>query len=234
MREPITAKKKKNKKRVKKIKTIFITATNTNIGKTFVTKLLIKNLSKKGFRVGVFKPIETGVEDSPLDGNELLNEVYQYNEDFIHGICEVVPYQFKLPASPFVANIADNNNKNIDLNILKNHIKRFENSCDILLIEGAGGLLVPITKDFFMIDLIKFFEIDKTLLVTPSKLGSINDTLLSIEVLKNRNINFEWCVNLYEDKESFFEVTYPFYEDCFKDVIILDRDIKKLINLLKL
>ena len=84
-----------------------------------------------------------------------------------------------------------------------------------------------------MIDLIKFFEIDKTLLVTPSKLGSINDTLLSIEALKNRNINFEWCVNLYEDKDSFFEVTYPFYEEYFEDIIILERDVKKLIDKIK-
>lgn len=210
------------------MKKIFITATNTNVGKTYTTKLLIENLSKKGFRVGVYKPIETGVEDTPLDGNSLLEEVYKYNEEFIHGICEVVPYQFKLPSAPYVASKSENTQ--IDLDMLKSHIKRFEASSDILLIEGAGGLMVPIEKDFFMIDLIEFFEIDKTLLVTPSKLGSINDTLLSMSALKSKDINFEWCVNLYEDEKSFFEVTYPFYEDCFKEVLILNRDIEKLVK----
>ncbi len=208
------------------MKKIFITATNTNVGKTYVSKLLIESLSQRGFRVGVFKPIETGVNDIPLDGSLLLEEVYKYNEEFIYGICEVVPYQFKLPASPYVASKSEN--VQIDLPMLKNHLKRFESSCDILLIEGAGGLMVPIKKDFFMLDLINFLEIDKTLLVTPSKLGSINDTLLSINALKSKNINFKWCINLYEDKESFYEITYPFYKDCFDEVFILSEDIKKL------
>jgi len=65
-----------------------------------------------------------------------------------------------------------------------------------------------------MIDLIQELKA-KTLLVTSSKLGSINDTLLSIEALKNRNIDFDWSVNLFEDKERFKVVTQPFYDKVF-------------------
>jgi len=57
-----------------------------------------------------------------------------------------------------------------------------------------------------MIDFIEFLEIDKTLLVTSNALGSINDTLLSIEALENRKLSFDWCVNLYDNKEDFKKI----------------------------
>ena len=61
---------------------LFITATNTNVGKTYTTLKLIKQFSKMGYKVGVFKPIETGVKKKPLDGNLLLKEVQKYNPLF--------------------------------------------------------------------------------------------------------------------------------------------------------
>lgn len=80
--------------------------------------------------------------------------------------------------------------------------------------------MVPIKKDLFIIDLIKEFEA-KAVLISPSKLGCINDTLLSIEALKNRNIDFDWYINLYQDKDSFNEVSRPFLEDYFKELKFL-------------
>jgi len=74
--------------------------------------------------------------------------------------------------------------------------------------------MVPITDEFMMIDLIKAVDA-KALLVTPSRLGSINDTLLSMEVLNSREIDFDWCVNIYEDNESFDIVTKPYYDSKF-------------------
>ena len=81
-------------------------------------------------------------------------------------------------------------------------------------------MFVPIKKDFFMIDLVKDFN-TKAFLITPSKLGSINDTLLSIEALKNRDIDFDFFINLYEDKDSFEEVSKPFLKDYFKELKFL-------------
>ena len=101
--------------------------------------------------------------------------------------------------------------------------------CDILLVEGAGGLLVPITKDFMMIDLAKKLG-SKVLLVTPSRLGCINDTLLSQEALKYRNIEFDWCVNLFEDSESFSEVTQPFYDEMFEDWWSIREGIQRFVS----
>ena len=72
----------------------------------------------------------------------------------------------------------------------------------------------------FMIDLIKEFDC-KTFLITPSKLGCINDTLLSIEALKNRKIDFEFFINLYQDINSFDKVSKPFLEDFFGELKFL-------------
>ena len=77
--------------------------------------------------------------------------------------------------------------------------------------------MAPIEKDYFMIDVIKNLN-TPALLVTPSKLGCINQTLLSMEALQNRSIPFWWYVNLYEDRDEYFKITHPFYEAYFKEV----------------
>jgi dethiobiotin synthetase len=207
-------------------KTLFITATNTNVGKTYSSLQIIKQLSNMGLSVCAYKPIETGVENIPLDGNLLHQEIIKNQKFKSLTINDIVTYQFLIPAAPFVAK----QNRSIDLNKIKEDYQRLKNSCDILIVEGAGGLLVPIERNFFMIDLIEFLEIDKTLLITSSKLGSINDTLLSIEALKNKNIDFNWCVNLYEDKDDFDKITKPFYDEYFKKFYILQDNLLELLK----
>ena len=204
---------------LKKYKSLFITATNTDIGKTYACGKILKKLSSAGYKVGYFKPFETGVVDNkPLDGSAMLNLAQTLNKDYLNvSINDVVPYQFKLPAAPFIAK----ENTIIDVNFLMEKKKYLEQFCDILIIEGAGGLLVPVEKDLFVIDMIKIFKAH-TVLIVPSNLGSINDTLLSQEALKNRDINFTWLINLYKDKDSFEEVTLPFYTKYFKQIEFLE------------
>ena len=198
----------------------FITATNTDVGKTYAAEKFLRHYASQGFRVGYFKPCETGVTDLPLDGSAMLKLAHDLNADFKANINDVVPYQFKLPAAPYVAK----GDQKIDINLLLEKKAYLESMCDVLIIEGAGGLLVPIEEDLFVIDLIKLFE-TKAILISPSKLGSINDTLLSMEALKTRNIEFDWYINLYADKESFEEVTLPYYNDQFPVIKYLD-DLK--------
>lgn len=195
------------------MKPIFITATNTNVGKTYATTHLIKYFSKKNIKVGVFKPIETGVDKKFNDAEILLSEVKKYNKNFLNlKPKDITAYNFSLPASPFVADI----NKIIEIEIIIQKYNELQKKCDLLLIEGAGGLMVPILKNYFMIDLAK--ELNSNIfLITSSKLGSINDTLLSLNLLKRYSINFSWSVNLFEDKNSFFKITKPFYDTYFKD-----------------
>jgi len=204
-------------------KRIFITATNTNVGKTYATGLLLKEYASQGLKVGVFKPIETGVEETPLDGKKLFDLAKELNPALaVLGLDTIVPYQFKLPAAPYVAKVEEN----IDLEYLSKKLQSIEEHCDIVLIEGAGGLMVPVEEDLFIVDLIPYFKAS-VLLVSPSRLGSINDTLLSQHLLENRNIPYTWAINLYEDEDSFEEVTAPFYKNNF---LTLQNDIKVIAN----
>jgi dethiobiotin synthetase len=193
------------------VQSLFITATGTNVGKTHVTIKLIKSLSDKGLKVGVFKPIETGVNPHALDATLLLKACQEVNDNFkTLKPKDITAYTFTLPAAPFCA---DTNNIIEIKRIIEKH-EELSKLCDILLVEGAGGLMVPISKEYMVINLIKELNA-KTLLVTPSRLGCINDTILSILALKTFDIDFDWCVNLYEDRDQFCEVTQPYYDEVF-------------------
>jgi len=190
------------------MKPLFVTATNTNVGKTYTTVKLIESFAKEGILVGACKPIETGVENEPLDATALLTTVQQYNPNFkTFKPTDITAYTFELPAAPFCADLK----QTIEIETIKNKISELQKLCDLLIVEGAGGLMVPITQHYSMIDLAKELDLF-TLLVTPSRLGCINDTLLSMNALKKYHIPFDWCVNLYEDKEEFPKVTQPYYD----------------------
>ena len=193
------------------MRTLFITATNTDVGKTHTTLQLIELYANRGLRPGVYKPIETGVTDDAPDATRLLAACQRVNPQFqTLTVNDITTYTFPLPAAPFCADI----DRKIDLQYIVDKHDMLLKKCDVLLVEGAGGLMVPITETYMMINLIKELEA-KALLVTPSRLGCINDTLLSIMALKTFDIDFDWCVNLHEDKESFKEVTQPYYDAVF-------------------
>ncbi len=211
-------------------KRIFITATNTDIGKTYVTTHLLKHYAELGHRVGVIKPIETGVEQSPPDGSSLLTLVQELNplmKDL--SINDLVPIQFRLPAAPYCANNAEP----IDLAVVDKAIEKIEVRCDILIIEGAGGLYVPIDKNTMIIDLIKRFEA-KALLVSHCRLGCINDTILSIKALQERSYDFEWTLNCHDDDYSFATVSEPYFRDQYPDFTRFSRDIATIAQTLLL
>ena len=190
---------------------IFITANNTNMGKTYTTLSLIKQFSKMGYKIGVFKPIETGVIDYPIDGKLLLDEVKKYNLDFNYSLDEVVPIQFKLPAAPIVAG-------KVDFDKINKAYKKIKKSCDILLIEGAGGIKVPVDNNFNMYNFIDYFDA-KSLLVIGSQLGCINDLELNLSFF-NPDV---WAINLFDD--SFYEITYPYLNQKYKEILIIQKDL---------
>ena len=205
------------------MKSLFVTATNTDIGKTYTTLKLIEEFSKQGILVGICKPIETGVISQPIDAKLLLETVQKYNPHFSRLNPEdITAYTFSLAAAPFCADLQNS----IQIKKIKDKIEEMQKLCDLLIIEGAGGLMVPITKDYYMLDLIAELETE-TLLVTSSKLGCINDTLLSISALKSKKISFDWCVNLHQDRENFQKVTQPFYDATFSNWWSIE---KRLLN----
>jgi dethiobiotin synthetase len=208
------------------VRTLFVTATGTGVGKTHTTLKLIDALARKGLRVGVCKPVETGVDTEPEDAALLLQALRKVNPAF----CDLKPadlcaYTFPLPAAPFCADTA----RRIEKREIFDKISELSGLCDLLLIEGAGGLMVPITEEWFMIDLIRELKAH-ALLVTPSRLGCINETLLSLEALKRREIPHDWCVNLYEDAEEFPKVTRPFYDTRFPGWWTLQEGLDRFVK----
>jgi dethiobiotin synthetase len=211
-------------------KRIFVTATNTDIGKTYTTKLLMRSLSEKGHSVGVVKPIETGVKDGMYpDGEELLALLKQLNPlAWSLEVEDIVPISYELPAAPAVAS----NFSEIDYAKIDRAIAQQEAFCDILLIEGAGGLFVPLDANFMMIDLIKALRA-KTLLVTHCSLGCINDTLLSQRALEAAGLPHATVFNCRDDEDASFSlVSEPYFQAKSITVYKTASDIDTLCDVL--
>lgn len=159
------------------MKSIFIAGTDTGCGKTVIAGALAAALRLKGCRVGVMKPVSCG----GLKDAEFLAKCVGIEEPME----KINPIYLKLPLSPNVA--ARLEKKKINLKRIDRAYHYFKIRYEYLVIEGCGGLLVPITDDFFVIDLIPGLKC-KTILVSRAGLGAINHSLLSLEALKNRTI----------------------------------------------
>jgi len=210
-------------------KRIFVSATNTDIGKTYTTKLLLKEYASAGMRVGVMKPVETGVINGIYpDGDELLALVKELNPEFKDiTVQDIVPISYELPAAPFVAS----NNAQLDFNKLNTAIRKLEALCDILIIEGAGGLYVPVDGNTMMIDLIKYFKAS-TLLVTHCSLGCINDTLLSSKALLDKEIVHTIAFNSRENDVNFETISKPYFTKIGFEVLKVDENIDTICDVL--
>jgi len=210
-----------------KYKPIFITATNTNVGKTYTTLKLIEDLSAKGLKVGVMKPIETGVVQRAEDATVLFDVALKYHPELsCLKLKDIAPYQFELPAAPYVAK----GRKRVSAELLESAYAKIEALCDIVLIEGAGGLLVPIEDDFYMYDFIRLFGA-RTLLVGHDRLGCINDILLNLHLLDTLGVDdYEWCINFRDNQELFMKTSYPFLKTLFGRILSVQDDRNAIIE----
>lgn len=209
-------------------KRIFVSATNTDIGKTYTSKLLIAAFSRLGYRVGVYKPIETGVTTLPHDGNELFQYALSFNPDLSKlSLDDIVTLQYPLPAAPYVAN----EGRTIDLTLFEKALAKIETVCDIVIIEGAGGLMVPIDEHTMMIDLPRYFNA-VTFLVTHCNLGCINDTLLSLKALEDTRLPHLWGLNCRSSDQGFEKTSLPYLSHRFASLYRIDKDIDAIAKAL--
>ena len=167
-----------------KNKGFFITGTDTGVGKTFFSLLLMKK-----YNFNYWKPIQTG-NTTENDTLYIKNIIGIKNNKFYKSI-----YSFKKPLSPHLAS----HHENVSINIKK--INK-PNSDDPIIIEGAGGILVPLNKKNLIIDLIKKFNFP-VVIVSKSILGTINHTLMTINILKRNKINvFGVILNNVKNKKE--------------------------------
>lgn len=163
-------------------KSIFITGTDTGVGKTVLTAALALCLKQAGLNVGVMKPVQTGArlqELADLKFIELATGNKYTGEDYS-------PYTFTHPLSPLTASVLEK--RNICIERIKSAYKRLTNQHDIVLIEGAGGILVPITEGYYMSDLA--LDLNAPLIIaTRPDLGTLNHTSLTSEYAHSRGVS---------------------------------------------
>jgi len=194
-------------------KNIFISAIDTNTGKTIVTGLLARYFKKQGLKVITQKMVQTGgkgISDDIRMHREIMKE--SLNHFDVAGI--TCPYVFEYPASPHLS--AGMEGKTIHTEEIYKSTRELEKNYDVVLIEGVGGLYVPLNKQQYVIDYVEEKKYP-VILVTNSKLGSINHTFLSLEALKNRHIELSGLV--YNQFPADSEIILKNTSDLFRDFL---------------
>ena len=165
-------------------KSYFITATDTDAGKSIVTGLLARYLKERGVSVITQKMAQTGctgVSEDIETHRRIMGMLL--SEDDRNGL--TCPYIFPFPAAPQLS--AELVGEKIDFEKIHKATAQLEEKYDCVLTEGVGGLMVPIVDDRTVLEYMKQYP-QPTILVSNGKLGSINHTLLSLEALKNQGI----------------------------------------------
>lgn len=160
-------------------KAVFIAGTDTGVGKTAVTAALSALLSEKGVVTGVIKPFQTGTE---LEGLSDAEFIYGFlGRDCV--LSEVSPCRLKAPLSPYRA--AGIEGVDIPLQDIIEHTRDYISRNDVTLVEGAGGLCVPVTGSYMMADLAVDLDAPMVIVARPG-LGTLNHTALSLEYARQR------------------------------------------------
>lgn len=171
----------------------FITGTDTDVGKTYVACKLIKDYVAQGYKVVGMKPVAAGGE--LVDGKWLNDDVLKLEAaSNVKAPRELVnPYSFKEAIAPHIA--AEIAGVEIEIEVIQQAFRRLAGMADIVIVEGAGGFLVPLNSKESMADLAVALNIP-IILVVGMKLGCINHSLLTAEAIKARQLNLHgWVAN---------------------------------------
>lgn len=174
-------------------KGIFITATGTDVGKTYVSALIVKAMREAGINCGYYKPALSG--DVYPNDCEYVLKTAGINKDANN----YVSYKFKPAVSPHLASQIENNP--IKLEKIISDFNRIKSEYDYVLVEGAGGIVCPFGKNLLLPDVIKALGLD-IIIVASASLGTINSTVLTVEYAKNHGINVKGIIlNNYDEKD---------------------------------
>lgn len=184
------------------MKSLFVTGTDTDVGKTCVSASIVKNLRDMDIDVGVMKPFASGHKKNssslPQDVEILMK--YSGSQDPID---LVNPYFFEIPTSPYDA--AKILVQKINLQKVIDAYNKLLSSHDLVIVEGIGGLMTPITQNYFISNLISELDID-TIIVMGSKLGTVNHTLLTYEHCKQMHLKLKGFV-INQTEPNGYELT---------------------------
>lgn len=170
---------------IKRTEDILVVGTGTGVGKTVLSLLLMQFFYRGGYCPFYLKPAQTGCI-SPYDVNSDAMFIYQHVEQLKgKDPAESVVYYFKNPKAPYFA--ARDEGRRVDLEVIKKTVDKKRLQYFPVILEAAGGLLVPVDEKLMTIDLLKIIDA-RPIIAARAGLGTINHTLLTIELLRNRGI----------------------------------------------
>jgi dethiobiotin synthetase len=188
------------------VKSYFVTGTDTGVGKTVITAALAASLRRRGIDVGVMKPIASGVpQKTGFKSHDvaLLHEAAKVNdkEEMLN------PVFLPLPTSPYDA--AKILNLEIEMKKISENFQHLLRAHQMLLVEGIGGIMTPITRNFFVADMIKNMGLE-TIIVTRATLGTLNHTVMTFRMCKEYGIAVKGLIiNYFDEKGSLAERNAP-------------------------
>lgn len=206
-------------------KGIFITATGTDIGKTYVSALIVKKLREIGYNCGYYKPALSG-DNYPNDCEYVLEIAGIKNS-----AKDYVSYIFKPAVSPHLASQIENNP--IQLEKIQSDYNRIKSEYDYLLVEGAGGIICPFGEDLLLPEVIKALKLD-IIIVASATLGTINSCVLTVEYAQNHGINVKGIIlNNYDDTDFMQVDNKNMVEKLTKVPVIatVRKDSKEIIDI---
>lgn len=182
---------------------IFISATGTDIGKTFVTALIVKKLRESGLSAGYYKPA--------LSGATLENGKFIAGD--AHYVCSIsnikeepnslISYIYQTAVSPHLAAAIEGNP--VELDVIRKDFETAKKKFDFITVEGCGGIICPIRMDeqvIMLTDIIKMLDMDM-LMICSSELGTINHTVLTAEYATQKGIRVKGIIMNGFDEKSF-------------------------------
>lgn len=195
------------------MKSYFFTGTDTDVGKTVVTIGFARAFSNYGYDVGVMKPFAAGQKRNSKfqsEDVELLIKAARVSdpEELIN------PQFFPIPASPYTASL--NLGMDVNLELIHDKFKELKKIHDCLLIEGMGGVMTPILKNYYVADLIRDFNLS-TIIVIRNKIGTINHSIMTIQQCKIYGLDIKGIIINELDPDG-----YPYSE--------LKRDLENLTD----
>ncbi len=179
---------------------LFITGTDTGVGKTLIAGAIAKILSDKDLNVGVFKPIATGCKRTwdGLISSDTKFLAYCANSNL--SLSTITPVGYTTPAAPIISAACDG--PPIDFSKIAAAYKNICQNSDIVIVEGIGGVRVPLTEELDLLDLAAEFALP-TLIVARPNLGTINHTLMTIDCIRAAELKIVGVIiNGYNATES--------------------------------
>lgn len=161
---------------------VYVVGTDTEVGKTYQSCGLIRALVQRGVRVGVYKPVASGFALSDRASDPMQLRTAAGLDWPVERIC---PQNFAAALAPPVAAAAEQ--KTVDPELLVEGFRWWQTRCEFLVVEGVGGLLSPVSSTHTGLDLARLFSLP-TLLVAANRLGAVNHTLLTLDVLQHADI----------------------------------------------